>query len=244
MPARPRYPIAPVDPFTRASDVAIDFTDLGLDPESGLTIKQRCFCDHYLGHLNPRLAYHQAGYTSANPDTARKDANALLKQPDVHSWIGQKMQERATRLSVVADRVLLELVIVAYADVTDYRINPTSGWVEARPGVPQEALRAVKVVKSRSETRTVERDGQTEKITTWTGEIVLHDKLKALELLCRHLGLASAELPPLEVLLNRLPPPVATLIRQMLAMGPRPAERSVVYAEPVDPLVSLPVDGN
>lgn len=32
-----------------------------LDPESGLTRKQRLFCDSYLTHLNPRLAYNQAG---------------------------------------------------------------------------------------------------------------------------------------------------------------------------------------
>lgn len=115
--------------------------DYDLDHESGLTRKQRSFCDNYLAHLNPRFAYHQAGYTSANPDTARKDANALLKLPDVHSWVDLKMKERAERLSVAADRVILELVIVAYADITDYRICPDSGWVEARPGVPRETLR-------------------------------------------------------------------------------------------------------
>ena len=210
--------------------------DYDLDHESGLTRKQRSFCDNYLAHLNPRFAYHQAGYTSANPDTARKDANALLKLPDVHSWVDLKMKERAERLSVAADRVILELVIVAYADITDYRICPDSGWVEARPGVPRETLRTVKTVKAKSETRRFNRGGQDETVTTWSGEIVLHDKLKAVELLCRHLGLIDPELPPLEVLLNRLPSNIAVILRRMLS-GPDPDERERLRQQQQAPAV-------
>jgi hypothetical protein len=55
----------------------------------------------------------------------------------------------------------------------------------------------------------------------------LHDKMKGAELLCRHLGLVAADLPPLEVLLNRLPPHVADVLRQLLAAPPgqRPPQR-------------------
>jgi hypothetical protein len=69
-------------------------------------------------------------------------------------------------------------------------------------------------------TVSLERDGQQATETTWHGKIALWDKLKALDTLCKHLGLISAELPPLEVLLARLPPPVASILRHLLAAPP------------------------
>jgi hypothetical protein len=76
----------------------------------------------------------------------------------------------------------------------------------------------------------VERDGRLATETTVTAQIYLWDKLKAIELLCKHLGLTEAKLPPLEVLLNRLPTNVANILRQLLAGRPRPDA-----AEPTDP---------
>ena len=128
-------------------------------------------------------------------------------------------------------------MIVAYSDVTDYRIDPATGWVEVRPGVPKEALRAVKSVKAKSTVRSVKVGGQSETVTEWTGEIVLHDKLKAAELLCRHLGLTSTDLPDLEVLLNRLPTKVANVLRKVLSQTPAPAPfpGEIGFTPPVDP---------
>lgn len=198
-----------------------DFTEAGIDPESGLTLKQRLFCDHYLTHLNKRLAYHEAGYKANSAETARKDAEDLMKQPPVAEWLKYKMNERMERLSVRADGVLTELLMIATADVTMFRVNPNNGQCDVVPGTPNLYLKAVQSFKSVSTTRTEEtkhRDGTTTRTTTttWTGEVRCHDKLKALHLLCQHLGLTEAELPPLEVLLNRLPPEVAWHLREIL----------------------------
>jgi phage terminase small subunit len=193
-----------------------------IDDESGLTLKQRAFCDHYLTCLNPRVAYNRAGYSSPDPEQARKDGNALLNQPDVSAWLGQKMKERSERLGVHADRVLLELAVVAYASVADYRINPETQMVDVVPGVPREALGAVRTAKVVRKDTPVKVDGEFRTETTWTMEIGLWDRLKAGELLCRHLGLVNAELPPLEVLFNRLPPTVATILRRLVAQPSQP----------------------
>jgi phage terminase small subunit len=127
--------------------MAVDYTDQGIDPESGLTLKQRLFVDHFLTHLNATKAYRDAGYTATTHVTARVEAHALLIHPDLRDYVSLRMHERAQRLAVTADRVLLELCVVAYARLTDYRINPDTGELEVKPGVPQEALGAVRVVK-------------------------------------------------------------------------------------------------
>lgn len=204
--------------------MATDYTDSGIDPESGLALRERLACDHYLTHLNQTKAYRDAGYAADSYDNARKDANNLFNRPHVRSWLDQKMAERRERLEVSAARILLELAVCAYASQGDYRINENTGRVEVMPGVPAELLRAVQTVEvTRTTTTTRTRTGGTTTENTdvrYTGKVRLYDKLKAAELLCRHLGLVSADLPPLEVLLNRLPPPVASILRQLLA---RPA---------------------
>jgi phage terminase small subunit len=203
-----------------------------IDPESGLTLKQRLFCDIYLTCLNRTKAYREAGYAADSYGTARTESSNLLARPDIHSWIGQKMKERADRLSVSAERTLRELVIVAYSRVDHFRINRDTGLIEVKPGVPEEALGAVRSVKAVSKTTTGERDGRPVTETTWAGEFQLWDKLKALDTLCKHLGLVSAELPPLEVLMNRLPPEVAAILRKLMAIPPDQRPRPAPVTPP------------
>lgn len=209
----------------------VDYTDTGIDPESGLTLKERLACDYYLTHLNETRAYREAGYKAATFDNARQDANALFNRPYIRSWLDVKMQERAERLEVSADRALLEAAVVAYASVGDYQINVDTGSIEVKPGVPKEALRAVSSVEvtRTATTRGVGKDAVT--TVTWTGKFRMCDKLRSLELLCRHLGLTGAELPPLEVLLNRLPPKVGNMLRTMLA-GPGRRPEGIPAAAP------------
>lgn len=200
----------------------VDYTDQGIDPESGLTLKQREFVDHYLTHLNAAKAYRDAGYVSDTWQNARKRAQELLNHPDVAWYVSQRIEERRVRLAVAADRVLMELAVMSYARVTDYRINPNSGELEVKPGAPVEALGAVRSVKLNRPAYQEETGPDGTKLTrmVWSGEIQLHDKPKCIQLLCQHLGLVSAELPPLEVLLNRLPRHVADVLRQLLAAPP------------------------
>lgn len=202
--------------------MAVDYTDQGIDPESGLTLKQREFVDHYLTHLNAAKAYRDAGYVSDTYANARKRAAELLDHPDVSWYVRQRIEERRVRLAVAADRVLMELAVIAYARVSDYRINPNTGAVEVNPGVPIEALGAVRSVEHNRPTHQEadQPDGTKAVRLVWSGRLTFHDKPKAIDLLCRHLGLVSAELPPLEVLLNRLPRHVADVLRQLLAAPP------------------------
>src|SRR3954452_11956247 len=101
-----------------------DYTDHGIDPETGLTLKQRLFCDLYLTCLNAIKAYREAGYAADSYGTARTESSKLLARPDIWEWVGAKMKERADRLSVSADRVLTELAVIAFSNIAHYRVNP------------------------------------------------------------------------------------------------------------------------
>lgn len=204
-----------------------DYTDQGIDPESGLKLKERLFADLYLVHLSATRAYREAGYAASNYPNARKDASELLNGPHIRSYLDQRMKERNERLSVSADRTLKELVVIGYSRIDHFQVNQNTGRLEVLPGVPEEALGAVRSCDVSSRTETEERDGKQVQVTYWRAKIVLWDKLKALHTLCLHLGLISTELPPLEVLFARLPPNVAAILRRLLAAPPgqRPADR-------------------
>ena len=92
------------------------------------------------------------------------------------------MQERAERLQVSQDDVIRELMRVAFSDITNYSTND-AGALTTVEGAPSGATRAVashKFVATRepNSDRVVER-----------AEFRLWDKLKALELLGKHLGM-------------------------------------------------------
>jgi phage terminase small subunit len=201
--------------------MARDYTDDGIDPESGLTLRERLAVDHYLLTLNKTKAYHAAGYTAENYAAARANASRLFANDNVKAYLDVKIKERRERLSVSADATLKAACVVAFSDVTDFRINPDTGEVEVKPGRPREMTRAVKSVKASRQTRVLNRpNGETETIHTWTGEILLWDKMKAIELLAKHCGLVHTELPPMEVMLARLPPVVANIMRKLLSGPP------------------------
>jgi phage terminase small subunit len=199
------------------NDDVRDYTERGIDPESGLSNRHRLFCDHYLTTLNQRQAYTLAGYTASTPQGAETNASEIMALPGVREWIALKMQQRANALSVRADAVLLELVLVCTAHMGMYRIDPAAGVLTVVPGVAAEYVKAVKKFRPRrTETITRTPDGTVTTVTEWTCEIELYDKLRAANILCQHLGLTEAKLPPLEVLLNRLPPNVSAYIREAI----------------------------
>ena len=138
----------------------------------GITKKQKRFCEEYLIDLNATQAAIRAGYS---PDTAGAIGAENLTKPEIQKHIARAMAERSRRTGVTADRVVMELAKVAFVnagdviDADDATLNP-----DATP----EDLAAIQSVK----VKTFGDDGVER-------EIRLADKLKALELLGRHLGL-------------------------------------------------------
>lgn len=140
-----------------------------------MTEKQKRFCDEYLIDLNATQAAIRAGYKAEN---ARQIATENLAKPYIRARIDTEIAERSRRTGVNADRVVQELAKIAFVKATDI-IDPNTATVRETASEEDKAcIASVKFKASSGESSdSVER------------EIRMCDKLKALELLGKHLGM-------------------------------------------------------
>lgn len=148
-----------------------------------LNAKQLAFCQNYLIDLNATQAAIRAGYSAK---TARQVAAENLTKPAIEAEVARLIDERAARNKIDADTVLGELLRIARADIGQ-AFNP-DGSLKPLADMPEEIRRAIAGVDvfeefaGRGEDR--EQVGFTKKVRFW-------DKVKALEMLGRHLRMFS-----------------------------------------------------
>lgn len=145
-----------------------------------MTKKQKRFVEEYLIDLNATQAAIRAGYS---PDTAGSIGGENLQKPEISNAISKAMAERSKRTGINQDRVLRELAKIAFVNAVEV-IDPETATVRV-DATPEDtaAIQSIKVKESFSET------GQmTER------EVKMADKLKALELLGKHLGMFNDKL--------------------------------------------------
>ena len=137
-----------------------------------MTQKQKRFIEEYLIDLNATQAAIRAGYS---PDTAQQTGSENLSKPVIRAQIDRAMAERSKRTGVNAERVVQELAKIAFVNAAEV-IDPKTATVK-EDALP-EATAAIQSVK----VKTFGEDGLER-------EIKMADKLKALELLGKHLGM-------------------------------------------------------
>ena len=137
-----------------------------------LTDKQARFCEEYMIDLNATQAAIRAGYS---PKTANEQAARLLANVSIQNRIAQLQAEQSRRTGVSADRVVRELAKVAFVNAGDLIDARTAS---LKSDAAPDDLAAVQSVK----VKTFGEDGLEQ-------EVKLADKLKALDLLGRHLGM-------------------------------------------------------
>lgn len=137
-----------------------------------LTKKQKLFIDEYLIDLNATQAAIRAGYS---PDTAQQIGSENLSKPVIRARIDKAIAERSKRTGVNADRVVMELAKIAFVNAEDVIDMDTA---TVKEGALPEDTAAIQSVKL----KTFGEDGLER-------EIKMADKLKALELLGKHLGM-------------------------------------------------------
>lgn len=142
-----------------------------------MTQKQKRFIEEYLIDLNATQAAIRAGYS---PDTAKSIGSENLTKPDIQARIAKAMAERSKRTGVNADRVVIELAKIAFVNAVEV-IDPKTATV--KEGASSDDTAAIQSVK----VKTFGKDGLER-------EIKMADKIKALELLGRHLGMWNDKL--------------------------------------------------
>lgn len=137
-----------------------------------LTPKQERFCEEYLVDLNATKAAIRAGYSEK---TADRIANQNLRKLEVSKRIEELRSAQSERTEITADRVLRELAAIAFADRTKIAAIQESGEVAFTP--TDKLSDDVKKTISG-----IEHGKYGIKVSTC-------DKIKALELLGKHIGL-------------------------------------------------------
>ncbi|MBS6763155.1 MAG: terminase small subunit [Clostridium sp.] len=137
-----------------------------------MTKKQKRFAEEYLIDLNATQAAIRAGYS---PDTAKEIGCENLTKPNIRACIDREMAERSKRTGVNADRVVQELAKIAFVNAVDVIDTETATVKEDALPEDTAAIQSVKV-------KTFGDDGLER-------EIKMADKLKALELLGKHMGM-------------------------------------------------------
>lgn len=146
-----------------------------------LTKKQRLFISEYQVDLNGTKAAIRAGYS---PKRASEMAYQLLQIPTVRQALDRAMEERLRKIGVRADRVLTEIARVAFSDLRklyneDGSLKLPLEWDDDEAA----AIAGVEVLEEFS------GRGEDRTLVGFTKKVRVFDKIKALELLSKHLGI-------------------------------------------------------
>lgn len=139
-----------------------------------MNARQEVFCQEYLIDLNASAAAVRAGFKGQ----ANVVGSQLMSLPQVQARVAELMDLRAARVRITADRVLLELEKIAFGKMSDIARWNESG-VSFLPSneISRDADASIAEVSE----STNQHGGQL--------KIKRFDKVKALELIGRHLGM-------------------------------------------------------
>lgn len=144
-----------------------------------LTEKQQRFVDEYLIDLNATQAAVRAGYSAK---TAESQGSRMLRNVKVQQAIAEEMAERSKRTGINQDRVVLELARIAFVRMTDL-VDSNGKIKDTATDDDLSCIESIKYKHSDTDTGySVER------------EVKISSKLKALELLGKHLGMWNDKL--------------------------------------------------
>ena len=140
-----------------------------------MNAREERFCEEYLIDLNATAAAIRAGYKPSTAESAYewlKEGNDREK-PGLRARIAKLMAERSRRTGVNVDRVVLELARLGFVRITEV----ADGDARLLENIDPDDCAAIASIRVKKGDDFVER------------EVRMHDKLKALDLLGKHLGM-------------------------------------------------------
>lgn len=161
-----------------------------------LTEKQQLFCDEYLIDLNATQAAIRAGYSER---TATAQAARLLTNVNVQTYIQKRKRDRVERTEITQDRVLQELAVIAFSNAADYAAVVDKQVILTLEDGNQIGVfdddgkpvmyRTVEPVLTQDLTENQKRALAVIKKGRDGFEVKSYDKIRALELLGKHIGM-------------------------------------------------------
>lgn len=161
-----------------------------------LTAKQKRFVNEYLIDLNATQAAIRAGYSLQR---ASEIGYQQLQKTTVQNEIDKRMKDREKRTEITQDKVLKEIAIIAFSKVSDYvKVIEKHAAITAETGDQIKLYDAdgnPVMVKDVELTLTDQLSEEQQRALSGIKrgrngiEVSTCDKVKALELVGRHLGM-------------------------------------------------------
>lgn len=147
-----------------------------------LTTQQMRFCEIYVKTGNATQSYYDAGYKAKNGDVAKVNACRLLTYDHVSLYVKQLQKRTSEKHEVSKDKIIGELVKVAFADMSEVVAIDDNGKPVIKKDANLDALDSISSSESVSDT------GYSKSFS-----VKKSDKIKAMEMLCKLLGLYDRE---------------------------------------------------
>lgn len=139
-----------------------------------LTVQEDLFCREYIVDFSCTQAAIRANYSEKSADTYGSE---MLKRPKIRARVSELLAERRTEYEVSEERLKREIARIAFSDITELIDVLLSG----RNQVTMKSLADIPK-KYRAAIRSFEN-------TKYGVKVTFHDKMQALDMLNKHLGL-------------------------------------------------------
>lgn len=161
-----------------------------------LTEKQRLFVNEYLIDLNATRAYKKAYPSCKKEETINAAASRMLRNVKVKEHIEKRMNDREKRTEITQDKVLEELSKIAFANGTDFAKVVKKSFMKPKLDSMGHLIGEEEVFYNDVEIELTDKLPEDKKKaiasikqTKFGISVESCDKVKALELLGRHLGM-------------------------------------------------------
>lgn len=165
-----------------------------------MTDAQKRFCDEYLIDLNATRAYKVAYPNTKREETASSNGSRMLRNDKVQKYISEKMKEREQRTEITQDMVIRELSAIAFSKASDYaKLKKMKRNVPIFDGenivdYKEEEYTGIEFTPTDELSEEQKKALSGIKQGKFGLEVNSCDKVRALELLGRHLGIFNDKL--------------------------------------------------
>lgn len=157
-----------------------------------LSIKQENFCNYYLECGNASEAYRRAYSCRGKSDnTIWVESSKLLNHPKVAPRIKELQEEQKNKSDITKEKILEELSSIAFSSIADMH----NSWIERSEfeSLTPRQKSAIKSISTKILKKNIGTNDDPEIVDVEYVKIELHDKLKAIERICKMFGWDAPE---------------------------------------------------
>lgn len=156
-----------------------------IDKRTGLSPFEALFVEKWVLHMDNRTAYIEAGGEEYETEgQLRARASQIKNKKLVLFAIDKKLKEATTKVDLKKEEVLSELMRVGFSDPRQFFREDGS-----LKSMDQLTVAEASAIKSITVVEIYEGQGEERRFVGYEKKILFNDKLKALELLCKNLGI-------------------------------------------------------